>query len=236
MNNMNGMGDMFTYPTEEGVSPQQFFEQQILSAAMPVPAPGSMAARGLPWDVAQTYEMPIEPQPMDVPTRPSSWETAPAPWEQPPIIPGMPPALTPQAAPVKAQAIQAQDKKAAEAAQAAKVAADNAIRAAQVGAPKVAQTNAATAKAAATVAASVATSPAAQQSAAIAKTEATKAVAAANVAVANANANGGMGDWLELSGLGQGGFMDTLNQYKWWIAGGLAAAGAFYYAKQKGWV
>jgi hypothetical protein len=230
------MGDMFTYP--QGSNPGQFLQQQIQSGAMPVP--------GAP----PPTPMIVEPEVMDesflfngggMKSGPDAgqmaWETGggPAPWEMPAIPSGMPGALQPAAAPAQAQAVQAAqaasgDAKAVQAAQAAKVAADNAVRAAKAGAPHVAATNAATAQAAASVAAQSATSSHGQKAAAVAANEATKAVAAANVAVKNGN---GMGDWMELSGMGA---MPLLEQrlpvvgitYKNAIFAGLLGYGAWW--------
>lgn len=230
MYGMNGgMGDMFVYP--QGAGPDDFYRQQIATGAMPAPGSEEFQSTG-----------PREGS--------MSWEGGPAPWEQGPASPQQP-FLPPDQAPEAIAAMEASRRrqaevKAVEAAKAAKVAADNAIRAANAGAPTVATTNAATAQAAANVAAKMAVSPAAQQAAAIAAGEATKAVAAANVAVARANGNGngngrangnGMNDWMELSGLrglGQGGGGDFVQKYKWPL---LLGAGLFaaWYTKGKLW-
>ena len=200
---MNGMGDMFTYP--EGTNPGQFLQQQIQAGAMPDP--------GAPPPLI------VEPDRMDESylfgggaTRPSegkmAWESGPAPWETAASPAGMPGAVPPADAP--AAIVAAGDAKAFQAAQAAKVASDNAARAARAGAPSVAATNAATAQAAASVAAQSAQSANGQRAAAVAASEATKAVAAANVAANNASrksGGNGMGDWMELSGLGSYGLL-----------------------------
>jgi len=225
MYGMNGMGDMFVYP--QGAGPDDFYRQQIATGAMPAPGSEEFQATG-----------PKEGS--------MAWEAGPAPWEQGPAAPQqpfLPPDQAPEAiAAMEASRRRAAEVKAVEAAKAAKVAADNAIRAANAGAPTVATTNAATAQAAANVAARMAVSPAGQQAAAMAAGEATKAVAAANVAVARANGNGngrangngnGMSDWMELSGLGQSadGFVQ---KYKWPL---LLGAGLFaaWYTKGKLW-
>lgn len=247
MNGVNGMGDMFEYPTQEGVSPGQFYEQQIAAGSMPLPQQGSPAAGDLPWGAATMEPMAVEPQPMQFPVVAQqregsmSWEAGPAPWEQAPEGPPAAPALSPMAAPAAAESVHQQEARAVQAAQAAKVAADNAVRAAKVGAPKVAATNAATAQTAANVAAMSAKTPRAQKAAAIAQNEATKAVAAANVAAQNGGL-AGMSDWMELSGLGncQGmgcaGATDFLAKYKWYFVTGAALLGGAYYAKAKGWI
>lgn len=220
---VSGMGDMFVYPN--AASPDAFYQQQIASGAMP--APGGMYAGDFMEESALYAGGSRSRHAGSMP-----WEAAPAPFE----LPGQPGVLRPSDAPeavAQAHMHEARtNKKALEAAQAAKIAADNAIRAAVAGAPKVAATNAATAQAAANVAASVAMTMKAQQAAAVAQTEATKAVAAANVAAKNANGNGngmndwmelsgregraswvkrkrGLGDWMELSGLGNGGTLEA---------------------------
>jgi hypothetical protein len=180
-----GMGDFYTMPQGQApgtpvVHPDHMDESMLYSSAPPPRRVGSMA-----------------------------WETGPAPWEQ---ASGGQAALSPAAAPAAISSMQAKqavaaESKAKEAASAAKIAADNAVRAAVVGAPKVAATHAATAQAAANVAAGVATTPSTQKAAAFAQSEATKAVAAANVAKVNAeNGQEGVGDFLELSGMGGLGF------------------------------
>lgn len=204
---MNGMNDFFTYPEAQGVTPMQFIDQSVASGASPAPPPPGTVQPDF-MEESQLYRTGA--------ARPRAgqmaWESQPAPWDQPhppgwtgaaappPLAPGE---VEPRVAQMQARQIDAQRKKAIEAAQAAKVAADNAVRAAVAGAPQTAATNAATAQAAANVAASVAKTPDAQRAAAVAQSEATKAVAAANVAANNATGrNGnGMNDWMELSGL-----------------------------------
>jgi hypothetical protein len=201
-NAMNGMGDMFTFP--EGTDPQQFFEQQMRTGGMPIPG------RQIPIDIqgqhleeTYLYDRAVgqAPQVGQMP-----WESGPAPWEQTALPNHMMGPVYPGDAPHEIAAMQATaashgDAKAVQAAKAAKVAADNAIRAAKAGAPQVAATNAATAQAAASVAAQSARGGHGRKAAAIAANEATKAVAAANVA-ANGASRSGMGDWMELSGMG----------------------------------
>jgi hypothetical protein len=131
------------------------------------------------------------------------------------------------------------DAKAVEAAQAAKIAADNAVRAAKAGAPQVAATNAATAQAAASVAAQSARGGHGHRAAAIAANEATKAIAAANVVANGARKKNGMGDWMELSGLGAGGLLDQTFlgfRVKHIVTAGALVAGVVYglpWLKQK---
>jgi len=228
----NGMGDFFTYPEAQGVTPMQFIDQSVASGASPAPAPPGMVQS----DFMEESAMFNGGGPsLHVGSMP--WESQPAPWDQPHVPgwsgPAAPPPLAPgevepRVAQMQARQIVAQERKAIEAAQAAKVAADNAIRAAVTGSPRVAATNAATAQAAANVAAGIARTPQAQRAAAVAQSEATKAVAAANVAANNATNGGGhnagMGDWMELSGLDSsvaGGFKVKHALY---LAGGAAVA------------
>lgn len=219
---MNGMGDFFTYPAQQGVTPQDFMQQAVQSGSLPPPPP-PWAVQGEPMEESQLYRT-AAPRPR---AGSMAWESGPAPFDQPHVPgwsgPAAPPPLAPgevepRIAQMQARQIDAQHKKSLEAAQAAKVAADNAIRAASAGAPKVAATNAATAQAAANVAATVSKDPEAQRAAAVAQSEATKAVAAANVAANNAskggNGSGGMNDWLELSGLGSGLEASVAGQFK----------------------
>lgn len=223
-----GLGDFFTYPEAQGVTPGQFMAQAVASGAAPPPPPAFSIGEPQHAVADNAGRM--------------AWETQPAPWDMP-LPPGWSgPALPPPAAPgdisaatavAKAQAIDAQQKKAVEAAQGAKIAADNAVRAAQAGAPRVAATNAATAQAAANVAAQIANTPSAQRAAAVAQSEATKAVAAANVAAVEAEAkskNGkGMGDWMELSGLDDPVVGGVTAKH---LLVGAAAAALGYYAYQ----
>jgi hypothetical protein len=136
-------------------------------------------------------------------------ETGPAPWAIPPAGPGGQ-ALAPDQA---EQAIHAMN--------AAKVAADNAARAAKVGAPNMAAQNAATAVVAAQVASAAALDPMQHHAAERAKNEATRAVAAANIAADNAKPKQGLNDWLELSGLGNMGG-PNLMRTALWVAVGFA--------------
>lgn len=194
MNGTNGMGDMFVYP--EGSNPTQFYEQQLRSGAMPTPGQEvPLVVQGEQMEETHLFDRSAGAA---VNAGSMSWEAGPAPWEQTALPNHMPGPTYPADAPREIAMIA--DAKAVQAAQAAKVAADNAVRAAQVGAPQVAATNAATAQAAASVAAQSAQSAQGHKAAAIAASEATKAVAAANVA-ANGKASG-MGDWMTLSGLG----------------------------------
>lgn len=237
-----GMGDFFVYP--QGDSPQSFIDQQVQSGAMPPPQPFSPAGSH-PFvapdkmDEASLFRGGmVHPHAGAMP-----WEAGPAPWEQTGGgAPGLPPgAMNAAIAAMNRDQEVANEKKAAEAAQAAKIAADNAVRAAVVGAPKTATTNAATAQAAANVAAGVARTPKAQKAAAFAQSEATKAVAAANVAEKNAHAKNAasketMDDWMELSGMGffgpeLGGGV-TLGHVL--VGLGVAAVGYFGYRKLKG--
>jgi hypothetical protein len=122
-----------------------------------------------------------------------------------PVYPGDAPH---EIARIAAAKVASGDAKALQAAQAAKVAADNAVRAAKAGAPQVAATNAATAHAAASVAEGSAGSAQGHRAAAVARQEATKAIAAANVAANGKSKAAGLGDWMELSGLGAAGLLD----------------------------
>lgn len=243
---MSGMGDFFTYPAAQGVTPEQFMQQQVQSGMAPPPAP-PLSAEVM--DESSLFDGPGGSRPK---AGQMAWETQLAPWEQshvpnwqgpaapPPLAPGLAPAAVVQQ---QARAIDAQEKKSIEAAQGAKVAADNALRAASAGAAKVSATNAATAQAAANVAAQVANTPRAQRAAAVAQTEATKAVAAANVAEANAKKKAqknGMGDFLELSGMGGlGALSDPVAggvQVKHVLYAGLGAALLYFgykYAKSR---
>jgi hypothetical protein len=207
MNGMNGMGDMFTYPP--GTNPGEFLAQQASTAAMPTPGmPIPINIQGEQMEETYLYDRAVgqAPQVGQMP-----WESGPAPWEQTalpnhmkgPVYPGDAPR---EIARMHADEASRGDAKAVQAAQAAKIAADNAIRAAKAGAPQVAVTNAATAQAAASVAAQSARGAHGQRAAAIAANEATKATAAANVA-ANGMKKNGMGDWMELSGMGATGLL-----------------------------
>lgn len=226
VNGMNGMDDFFTYPEAQGVGPGQFFDQAIQQGTQPAPPPGAGPFVEGPFSIQpEVYdETPL----FGGPSQPGSmpWESGPAPWEQAALPVGEPPALIPSAAPAAIEQLQAQqppfspEHKAFEAVQAAKVAADNAARAARAGAPRVAATHAATAQAAANVAAGVAHTPRAQQAATIAANEANRATAAANIAAKSA----GMNDWTELSGMGATTFTGFVQKYKWWLVGGGAAA------------
>jgi hypothetical protein len=210
MNGMNGtgMGDMFVFP--QGTNPTQFYEQQLRQGAMPTPGQGvPIDIQGEQMEESYMYDRAVgqAPQAGSMP-----WEAGPAPWEQPAMPNHMFGPMNPADAPHAIANLQAGkaaegNAKALQAAQAAKVAADNAVRAAKAGAPSVAATNAATAQAAASVAEGSATSPQGHRAAAVARQEATKAIAAANVA-ANGAAKNGMGDWMELSGLGAVGLLD----------------------------
>ncbi len=214
--NMSGVGDFFTFP--QGTNPGTFYSQQVRSGEMPTPTAGSPMAQALPEIHPETMdETALYNQTYSHSEGAMAWEGTPAPWDLPPI-PGSPQtkALSPGAAPGAIMAMDqrehaASENKAIEAAQASKIAADNAARAAMVGAPKVAATHAATAQAAANVAARCCRTPRGHKAAAAAQAEATKAVAAANVAARNANPpqgrKQGMGDWLTLSGMG--GFLDN---------------------------
>ena len=205
---MSGIGDFFQIPSGGGGA-QAFYQQQIESGGMAVPPLGSPASGVAPvgdhMDETALYTQAGASAGAGV----MPWERGPAPWEQVPAVAG-PAALAPGSAEAAIQRQNAIDvssgeAKAVEAAQAAKIAADNAVRAAVSGAPKVAATNAATAQAAANVAAMTAKTTRGQQAAALAQSEATKAVAAANVAAKNAaprNGAQGVGDWMELSGMG----------------------------------
>jgi hypothetical protein len=211
---MSGMGDMFTFP--EGTNPGQFYAQQIQTAAMPAPGvPIPIDIQGQVMEESFMYDRSVGQAPQ---VGQMSWESGPAPWEQTALPNHMFGPVVPGDAPHKIAILEAQkaahgDAKALQAVQAAKVAADNAVRAAKAGAPKVAATNAATAQAAANVAQAAANGPQGHKAAAIAHQQATKAIAAANVA-ANGSGNG-MGDWMELSGLGAAGLLDqTLLGFK----------------------
>ena len=193
---MNGMGDMFVYP--QGASPDDFYQQQLRTGAMPTPGQAvPLVVNGEQMEETSLYDRTTG---YGQNSGSMSWEAGPAPWEQTALPNHMQGPLYPNDAPAKIAQL---DAKTLQAAQAAKIAADNAVRAARVGAPQVAATNAATAQAAASVAAQSAVTPNGQKAAAVAANEATKAVAAANVAAKNGNGNGaGMGDWMTLSGLG----------------------------------
>lgn len=205
---MSGMGDMFVFP--EGTNPNQFYQQQLQTAAMPTPGqPIPIDIQGQQMEETFMYDRSVG-HPAQVGQM--SWESGPAPWEQTalpnhmfgPVYPGDAPH---EIARLKAAHAADGDAKAVQAVQAAKVAADNAVRAAKAGAPTVAATNAATAQAAANVAEGSAVSDHGRRAAALARQQATKAVAAANVAANGRNGNG-MGDWMELSGLGATGLLD----------------------------
>lgn len=234
----DNMGDFFTYPEAQGVGPGQFYQQQIQRGAQPAPPPGAGPFVEGPFSIQpEVYdETPL----FGGPSQPGSmpWESGPAPWEQSVLPPGEPPALAPAAAPAAIEALQAEqpwaspEHKAFEAVQGAKVAADNAARAAKAGAPRVAATHAATAQAAANVAAAVAHTPRAQQAAAVAANEANRATAAANIAARGA----GMNDWMELSGMGVGaGFGGFVEKYKWWLLGGAGVLAGAWWSKGRYW-
>jgi hypothetical protein len=228
---MSGMGDMFTFP--QGTNPGQFYAQQLATGAMPTPGqPIPIDIQGNQMEETYLFDRSVGKPPQE---GSMSWESGPAPWEQTalpnhmfgPIVPGDAPH---KIADMQANSAARGDAKAVEAAQAAKIAADNAVRAARAGAPQVAATNAATAQAAANVASQVASGAHGQRAAAIAANEATKAIAAANV-VANGARKNGMGDWMELSGLGAAGFLDQSVlgfKVKHIATVGLIAAGLVY--------
>ena len=212
MSGMNGtgMGDMFVFP--QGTNPTQFYEQQLETGAMPTPGQAiPIDIQGEQMEETYMFDRSVGQAPQ---VGSMSWESGPAPWEQPALPNHMQGPVYPGDAPREIARMNAAksvdgDAKAVQAAQAAKVAADNAVRAAKAGAPQVAATNAATAQAAASVAEGNAASPHGHRAAAVARQQATKAVAAANVAANGAAKNGaGMGDWMELSGLGSIGLLD----------------------------
>lgn len=208
-NPMSGMGDMFVFP--QGTNPTQFYEQQLRQGAMPTPGqPIPIDIQGEKMEETYMYDRSVGQAPH---AGSMPWESGPAPWEQPAMPNHMFGPVYPGDAPHKIADMQAGkavegNAKALQAAQAAKVAADNAVRAAKAGAPSVAATNAATAQAAANVAEGSASSPQGHRAAAVARQEATKAIAAANVAANGAAKANGMGDWMELSGLGAVGLLD----------------------------
>jgi len=215
---MNGMGDMFTYP--QGTNPQEFYANSIPKSPIPIPQ----------------QQAPFEPpHAARVTEGAMAWEMSTAPFDLAPPAPALAPSAAPaKIAEVHAMGRAASEAKALEAAQAAKVAADNAVRAARVGAPQVANTNAATAEAAANVAAASAKTPQGQKLAATAQGHATKAKAAARIA-ANGGSNG-MSDFLELSGMhGMGAGMNWIQSNKWWLLGAGAVALGLYMTKGKYW-
>jgi hypothetical protein len=230
-NPMNGLGDMFTFP--QGTNPSQFYQQQLRTGAMPTPGqPIPIDIQGDKMEESYLFDRSVgqAPQVGQMP-----WESGPAPWEQTALPNHMPGPIYPGDAPLEIANLRAAsafdgDAKAVEAAQAAKIAADNAVRAAKAGAPQVAATNAATAQAAASVAAQSARGGHGQRAAAVAANEATKAIAAANVA-ANGVRKNGIGDWMELSGLGAGGLLNQTIlgfQVKHIAMVGALAAGVVY--------
>lgn len=214
------MGSMFVYP--EGTAPQDFIQQQIASGAIPSGPeviPDAM-------DETALYQGTVpEAKEGSMP-----WESDPAPWAVPSAEPQ---AIMPQYAPQAISALQvtqdiALEGHAIRAARAAKIASDNAVRAAAAGAPKIAATNAATAQAAANVAAGVSRSANSQRAAAAAQHHATKAAAAAQIAAKGAAAKSGVGDWVELSGVGDWVELSGMEFLDTPVAGGVKVKHLFY--------